>query len=105
MNGGTGHLGVVISWLVERARESSLQTSIDGGGADGFSNTMSGRNIFRTRRVREGHRGARSRPVLLYTKGGESKGSDEVLHGERDSVGAIAISEEWTTKEMLSVSI
>ena len=41
--------------------------------------------------MRDGHRGARSRPVLLYTKGGESKGSDEVLCGERDHVGAIAI--------------
>ena len=75
----------------ERAREGSLQASIGGGGADGFSNTMSGRNIFRTRRVRECHRGARSRPGLLYAKGGESKGRDEVLRGKRDSVGAIAI--------------
>ena len=48
-NGGTGHLGVVINWLVgERARESGLQTSISGGGADGFSDAMSGRNVFRT---------------------------------------------------------
>ena len=52
---------------------------------------MTERDIFRTRRVRDGHRGARSRPVLLHTKGGESKGSDEVLRGEKDSVGAIAI--------------
>ena len=56
-NGGTGHLGVVISWLVgEMARESSLQTSISGGGADGFSNAMSGRNMFRTRRMCNGLR-------------------------------------------------
>ena len=41
--------------------------------------------------MRDGHRGARSRPVLLYAKGGESKGRDEVLRGKRDSVGAIAI--------------
>ena len=41
--------------------------------------------------MRDGHRGARSRPVLVYTKGSESKGSDEVLRGERDRVGAIAI--------------
>ena len=73
------------------ARESSLQASIGGGGADGFSNTLSGRNIFRTRRMRDGHRGARSRPGLLYTIGSESKGRDEVLRGKRDSVGAIAI--------------
>ena len=91
-NGRTGHLGVVISWLVgERARESSLQTSISGGGADGFSNTMSGRNMFRTRRMCNGHRGTRSRPSLLYSKGVESKGRNEILRGKRDSVGAIAI--------------
>ena len=41
--------------------------------------------------MRDGHRGARSRPGLLYAKRGESKGRDEVLRGERDSVGAIAI--------------
>ena len=91
-NGRTGHLGVVISWLVgERARESSLQTSISGGGADGFSNTMSGRNMFRTRRMCNGHRGTRSRPSLLYSPGVESKGRNEILRGKRDSVGAIAI--------------
>ena len=75
----------------ERAGESRLQTNIGGGGADGFSNTMSGRNIFRTRGVRDGHRRARSRPVLLYSKRSESKGSDEILRGERDRVSAIAI--------------
>ena len=69
-NGRTGHLGVVISWLVgERARESSLQTSISGGGADGFSDAMSGRNMFRTRRMCNGPRGTRSRPSLLYSPG------------------------------------
>ena len=68
-----------------------MQANIGGGGADGFSNTMSGRNIFRTRRMRDGHRGARNRPGLLHAIGGESKGRDEVLRGKRDSVGAIAI--------------
>ena len=91
-NGWAGHFSVIIGWLVgERARESRLQTSISGGGADGFSNTVSRRNIFRTRGVRSGIRGARRRPVLLYTKGSESKGSDEVLRGERDRVGAVAV--------------
>ena len=33
-------------------------------------------------------------PGLLYAKGGESKGRDEVLRGKRDSVGAIAIIRE-----------
>ena len=83
---------VIISGLVgERARESSLQASISRGAADGFSNTMSGRNIFRTRRMRDGHGGTRSGRGLLYAKGGESKGRNEVLRGKRDSVGAIAI--------------
>ena len=46
-NGRTGHLGVVISWLVgERARESSLQTGISGGGADGFSDAISERTCL-----------------------------------------------------------
>ena len=91
-NGWTGHFGVIISWLVgERARESRLQTNISGGGADSFSNTMSGRNIFGTRGVRAAHSGARRGPVLLCTKGSKSKGSDKVLRGERDRVGAIAI--------------
>ena len=84
-NGRTGHLGVVISWLVgERARESSLQTSISGGGADGFSDAMSGRNMFRTR-------GTRSRPSLLYSPGVERKGRNEILRGKGNSVGAIVI--------------
>ena len=74
LNGGTGHLGVVISWLVgERARESGLQTSISGSGADGFSDTMSGRNMFRTRRVCNSLRGTGSRPSLLYSPGVEEK--------------------------------
>ena len=38
-----------------------------------------------------GHRGTRSRPSLLYSKGVESKGRNEILRGKRDSVGAIAI--------------
>ena len=51
----------IISGLVEeRARESSLQTSIGGRGADGFSDAISGRNIFRTRRMRNSHRGTGS---------------------------------------------
>ena len=52
---------------------------------------MSGRNIFRTRRLRDGHRGTGSRPGLLYAKRGEGKGRNEVLRGKRDSVGAITI--------------
>ena len=91
-NGRTGHLGVVISWLVgERARESSLQTSISGGGADGFSDAMSGRNMFRTRRMCNGPRGTRSRPSLLYSPGVERKGRNEILRGKGNSVGAVAI--------------
>ena len=36
LDGWTNHLGVIISRLIgERARESSLQASIGGGGADG----------------------------------------------------------------------
>ena len=38
-----------------------------------------------------GHRGTGSRPGLLYAKGVESKGRNEILRGKRDSVGAIAI--------------
>ena len=91
-NGGTCHLGVVISWLVEeRARESSLQTSISGGGADGFSDAMSGRNMFRTRRMCNSLRGTRSRPSLLYSPGVERKGRDEILRGKGNSVSAVAI--------------
>ena len=87
----TAHFGVIISWLVgERARESRLQTSIGGGGADGFSNTMSGRNIFRTRGVRGARSGARRRPVLLYTKGVKVKAAMKYCV-ERDRVGATAI--------------
>ena len=75
----------------ERAREGRLQTHISSGGANGFSDTMSGGNIFRTGGVLDVLRGARVRPILLYTKGGESKSSGEVLSGDRDRVGAIAI--------------
>ena len=90
-NGRTGHLGVVISWLVgEKARESSLQTSISGGGAD-FSDDMSGRNMFRTRRMCNGPRGTRSRPSLLYSPGVERKGRNEILRGKGNSVSAVAI--------------
>ena len=79
-DGWTSHLGVVISRLVgKRARESSLQASIGSGGADGFSNTVSGRNIFRTRRMRNGHGGTGSRPGLLGAKGGEGEGRNEIL--------------------------
>ena len=46
---------------------------------DGFSNTMSGRNIFRTRRMCDGHRGTGSRPGLLGAKGGEGEGRSEIL--------------------------
>ena len=92
LNGGTGHLGVVISWLVgERARESGLQTSISGGGADGFSDATSGRNMFRTRRVCNSLRDTGSRPSLLYSPGVERKGRDEILRGKGNSVGAVAI--------------
>ena len=91
-NGWTGHLGVIIGWLVgKRTRESRLQTNIGSGGADGFGNTMSGRNIFGTRGVGGAHSGARRRPILLNTKGSESVGSDKVLRGKRDRVGTIAI--------------
>ena len=90
-NGGTCHLGVVISWLVgERARES-LQTSISGGGADGFSDAMSGRNMFRTRRMCNSLRRTRSRPSLLYSPGVERKSRDEILRGKGNSVSAVAI--------------
>ena len=41
--------------------------------------------------MRGGQRRARSRPGFLYAKGGESKGGDEVLRGERDRVSAIAM--------------
>ena len=41
--------------------------------------------------MRDAHSGTLRRPVLLYTEGSKSKGSDEVLRGERDRVGAIAI--------------
>ena len=79
-DGGASHLSVIISWLFgERAREGSLQTRIGGGGADGFSDAVGRRNIFRARRVCSGHRGAGGRPSLLYTKGSESKGRNEVL--------------------------
>ena len=91
-NGRPGHLGVVISWLVgERARESSLQTSISGGGADGYSDAMSGRNMFRTRRMCNGPRGTRSRPSLLYAPVVERKGRNEILRGKGNSVSAVAI--------------
>ena len=91
-NGWTGHLGVIIGWLVgKRPRESRLQTNIGSGRADGFGNTMSGRNIFGTRGMGGARSGARRRPILLNTKGSESEGSDKVLRGKRDRVGTIAI--------------
>ena len=65
-NGWTGHLGVIIGWLVgKRTRESRLQTNIGSGRADGFGNTMSGRNIFGTRGVGGARSGAWRRPIFV----------------------------------------
>ena len=66
-----------------------MQTSISGGGADGFSDA--GRNMFRTRRMCNGPRGTRSRPSLLHAPGVERKGRNEILRGKGNSVGAVAI--------------
>ena len=91
-NCGTGHFRVIISRLVrERTRKGRLQPNISSGGANGFSDTMGGGNIFRARGVLDMLRGARVEPILLYAKGSKSEGGGKVSSGERDSVGPIAI--------------
>ena len=66
-------------WLGSGREKVVCKRASGSGGADGFSDAVGRRNIFRARRVCSGHGGAGGRPSLFYTKGNESKGRNEVL--------------------------